>query len=72
MATKHNCPCLARAEDDEEIFTLLARDESAPMLVELWADLWEAETGWPTAKTEEAREIAKTMREWRKKNRPEI
>ena len=42
MGTKANpgkYDCHARAEDDEPLFTLLARDESAPNLVRQWAAL---------------------------------
>lgn len=34
-----NFDCYAAAKDDEPMFVLLARDESAPFLVEAWARL---------------------------------
>jgi len=40
MATKRNpgrFDCYEKAEPDEELFVLLARDRRAPYLVELWA-----------------------------------
>lgn len=70
MATKHTDGCFQRAEDDEPLFTLLARDATAPNLVELWADL-RAERDGETEQVREARECARQMREWRAKNRPQ-
>lgn len=42
MGTKHNpgkYDCYAKAEPDEPLFTLLARDEMASDFVSLWASL---------------------------------
>lgn len=66
MGTK-NSPgrydCYAKAEPDEPMFTLLARDERAPLLVEIWALMSEAR-GTDPAKVAEARACAQAMREW--------
>lgn len=68
MATKHTDGCFQHAEDDEPLFTLLARDASAPSLVALWADLREKRDGL-TLQVREARLCAEQMREWRMDNR---
>jgi hypothetical protein len=68
MAFKHSDACLQRAEDDEPLFTLLARDASAPDLVELWA-YRRARRDGETAQVLEARDCARQMREWRLANR---
>ena len=39
MGYKNNDPCLEKVKDDEPIFVLRARDESAATLVWLWAAL---------------------------------
>ena len=39
MGYKNNDPCLEKVKDDEPIFVLRARDESAAVLVCLWASL---------------------------------
>ena len=42
MATKNNpgkFDCYDKAEPDEPMFVLLARDARAPLLVELWANI---------------------------------
>lgn len=44
MATKENpgqFDCYANAKPDEPMFVLLARDEFAPLLVEIWAAMRE-------------------------------
>lgn len=71
---KHDC--YARAEADEPLFALLARDASAPELVERWAR-YRNEAIFRGEKPEsdcelviEAIALAKTMRAWRAKNRP--
>jgi hypothetical protein len=77
METK-NAPnpngCLAKAEPDEPMFILLARDPLAPALVEEWAQkrvmTCEA-TDANVAKVNGALETARAMREWRTKNRPD-
>lgn len=70
MATKHDDGCFQHAEDDEPLFTLLARDASVPELVERWADIRERRDG-VTAQVLDARETADKMRAWRKLHRPE-
>ena len=70
MAFKGKDACLDKAEADEPLFTLLARDVSAAILVELWASLREQRDGL-TEQVVEARTCASKMRLWRKRNRPE-
>lgn len=71
MGTKNNpgpYDCLAKAEPDEPMFVLLARDPLAPILVRLWADL--AGRGLAKGeKREEAFDCSLAMEEWRRKNR---
>jgi hypothetical protein len=67
MGTKNNPnpnDCYAKAEPDEPMFVLLARDQHAPQLVELWAAR-RASEGEDPAKVEEALKCAKTMRKYR-------
>lgn len=71
MAFKGQDACLDKAEADEPLFTLLARDVSAPRLIERWADIREQRDGL-TDQVIEARDCAWAMRAWRVKNRPEI
>lgn len=68
MATKHDDGCFQKAEDDEPLFTLLARDPLAPFLVRLWGALRETrgEEG-----AGDARVTAHEMDTWRKERRPE-
>lgn len=67
--------CHAKAESDEPMFTLLARDATAPLLVREWARMREAEiqSGHrpeaDLAKVAEAHQCADAMIDWRKKNR---
>ncbi len=73
MGTKNNpgqYDCFENAEDDEDMFILLARDKHAPALVRLWAG-WRAEEGEDPAKVQEALECADKMEKWRAENRPE-
>lgn len=56
--------CYANAEPDEPMFTLLARDPMAAILVRLWADLREHAAGNPS-KVFEARTCAIEMEKWR-------
>lgn len=66
--------CFAAAMDDEPMFVLLARDESAPKGADDWADRREAdiEAGRKPAsdmvKVQEARKCAADMRTWREEN----
>jgi hypothetical protein len=42
MGTKNNpgrCDCYAKADPDEPMFTLLARDPIAPFLVSIWSSI---------------------------------
>jgi hypothetical protein len=77
MGTKANpgeYDCHAKALPDEPLFTLLARDPSAPDLVERWAEERRSEinagrrpsTDLPMVR--EARTLAFNMRRWRKQN----
>lgn len=66
MGTKANpgkFDCYAKAEPDEPIFTLRAKDKHAPTLVWLWAVLRELD-GEPAEVVEEARECCLGMMRW--------
>lgn len=69
MATKHNDGCFQKAEDDEPLFTLLARDPLAPDCVRMWADHASALRKDPE-RIAEAYRVADEMEEWRRVNRP--
>jgi hypothetical protein len=80
MGAKNNpgaFDCYEKAEPDEPMFVLLARDPQAPFLAEEWArgrlrlidEGKKPEADRPM--TEEAFACAKAMRDWRVKNRPE-
>lgn len=66
--------CFAAAMDDEPMFVLLARDESAPQGADDWADRREAEIqagrrpASDMSKVQEARQTAANMRAWREAN----
>lgn len=70
MGTKNNpgqYDCYEKAEPDEPMFVLLARDPLAPILVELWAQLrWQMKTA-EGRQVEEAGECAEAMRDWYRK-----
>lgn len=71
MGTKNHpgeYDCYVKAEPDEPMFVLLARDATAPQLVEMWATLRERH-GEEAGVVAEARECAASMREWRDHNR---
>lgn len=72
MGTKNNpgkSDCYAKAEPDEPMFVLLARDIGAPETIRWWAHR-EARVGaQPFEKIQEAYDLADAMIEWRKKNR---
>ena len=71
MAFKNNCSCFEKAEPDEPIFVLRAKDKLAPVIVKIWAILagtW----GTPDEKTSEARECAEAMEWWQKENGAKI
>lgn len=66
MGTKNNpsqFDCYAKAEPDEPIFVLLARDRYAPTLVWLWATLRELD-GEDPEKVREARQCIADMMAW--------
>lgn len=66
MSTKQNpgkYDCYARLADDEPYFVLRAKDPHAPVLVELWVALRQAEFG-DFEKLGEALECARQMRAW--------
>lgn len=78
MGTKNNpaaFDCYGNAEPDEPMFILLARDVTAPEIVEQWAirrmnlisEGLKPESG--RAMVDEARECADAMRAWRKTRR---
>lgn len=62
--------CYAAAQEDEPYFLLLARDASAPRLVEAWAQLRQNAVAAGVApstdmdKVDEARNCAQQMRQW--------
>lgn len=62
--------CYEKAEDDEPMFILLARDPQAPALVDLWASIRETEGNEDPGKIAEARRLAERMRIWRMNARP--
>lgn len=59
--------CFAKAEDDEPMFTLLARDPLAAKLVRRWAAARAGLTGY-TDKVSEALRCADAMDQWRATN----
>jgi hypothetical protein len=66
--------CYEQALPDEPMFVLLARDPSAPSLIEWWADNRESAIDQglrpegDRAMVEEARQCVNNMREWRASN----
>ncbi len=72
MSTKNDpgkFNCYANAESDEPMFTLLARDPQAPVLIRAWAaQRWQQ--GEDPEKVANARAIADAMDAWRKEHRP--
>ena len=73
MGTKNkpgDYDCYKNADPDEPMFILLARDPSAPLLVELWARMKVDADPGEEAMEIEAMECARAMREWREKHRP--
>lgn len=80
MGTKNNpgsYDCYANAEDDEPMFTLLARDASAPDVVEAWATRREnlinigVKPESDRLMVAEARQCAEEMRSWRETKKGE-
>lgn len=70
MGTKNNpgkFDCYAKAEPDEPMFVLLARDPFAPFVVELWRQLhmWMVgREGVAGDKSDEARRCILAMEKW--------
>lgn len=60
--------CYSRAEPDEPMFVLLARDKHAPALVRSWARA-RRQSGEDDAKVEEAFECADAMEAWREERK---
>jgi hypothetical protein len=64
MATKAGgVPCYDKADDNEPIFVLRAKDVLAPMVVRYWAEL-AAKMQVPTPKVLEAFHCAEAMQAW--------
>jgi len=71
VSTKNNpsrYDCYAKAEPDEPIFVLLARDPLAPDLIRQWAEQ-RFEEGEDRDKVDEAFACANEMVQWRLDNR---
>ena len=63
--------CLNRAEDDEPLFVIRAKDKVSASAVRTWAE-WAQMTGvHEPEKIQEARDIAEDMENWRRENYPE-
>jgi len=56
--------CLGKSDDDEPVFTLVARDQCAAEAVRDWAER-AYKAGAPQKKVEEALLIANAMETWR-------
>lgn len=59
--------CLGRSQPEEPVFTLVARDKAASMIVREWADLVER-MGGNAEKVADARRIADDMERWREEH----
>lgn len=70
MATKHDCPCLEKAKDDEPIFVLRAQDKLAADTVRHWIQL-ARDHGTPQATLQEAEECVLAMERWPIKKVPD-
>ena len=73
MGTKNNpgkYDCYDKAGPDEPMFTLLARDKTAPVLVRIWAIMRRHEVG-ENEKSEEARKCAREMEIWKSEREKE-
>jgi hypothetical protein len=57
--------CLNKAQSDEPIFVLRAKDPAASRAVRHWADICEAQGTHETGKIAEARRLANEMDRWR-------
>jgi hypothetical protein len=72
MATKNKpgaYDCYTKAEPDEPMFVLLARDPVAPLLVRLWCEIRRLLGNTDEAQLIEAEQCALAMVAWRHKNR---
>ena len=78
MGYRNNDACLDKVGDDEPIFVLRAQDNTAPMVVDFWADnivtLYQVK-GMPIPsdlqeKLDEARSHAEVMRQWPRRKLP--
>jgi hypothetical protein len=70
MSTKNNpgkYDCYSKADPDEPMFVLLARDRHAPAVLRLWIKLRVAE-GEAPAVLQEAERCIDDMIQWRKDN----
>jgi hypothetical protein len=76
MGTKNNpgtYDCYDKAEDDEPMFVLLARDPDASFLVRVWAARQAGRSGPDAAaKVNEAHTCANAMDEWRRCREPGV
>jgi hypothetical protein len=62
--------CLTRAEDDEPLFVLLARDRMAPKIIRQWVHERRAHVeDQDEAQLTEATNLALQREEWRKQHR---
>jgi hypothetical protein len=52
-------------------FVLRAQDKSAPKFVEAWIEEYKERLGAKSTKIKEAREIAKAMRKWPNRKKPD-
>lgn len=62
---------IGRIPDEEPIFILRGQDILAPETIEFWCQLAEKAGVSPSRKVMEARDLAKDMREWPKRKRPD-
>ncbi len=69
MATKSNCPTLAKVLPDEPIFVLRAQDMTAPEAILEWIRL-NLKTA-PTQKITEALNCVSDMRRWPNRKMPD-
>lgn len=71
MGTK-NSPgkydCYEKAKDDEPMFTLLARDTDAPLLIRLWVAIKAKHGNVDVDKLQEAKICAQDMDDWLDEN----
>lgn len=68
MGTKNNpgtYDCYEKADPDEPMFVLLARDPQAPALVTIWALDRQTVAGRDDEKAQEAMACVRAMNEWR-------